>query len=244
MYAGMRNFEQADKVYKNAIAKAEAETGPDTQYLLKESLEQYAQCLQKQKRDFEAHQLFLRAKSIESRPVDPGTLPQPSPQLPIEYTASRLDKDGKTAVPVAFIVISLIAIALIADAFNLPGSFVIACYICIPAVVIYLWIRRGTIDRKKSRSCWCRLTDDGIEYKEPGASYSLRWDEIEHAERACDTGVAEDDALRPTLTIKGRNRKFKISACYFTDDEVFSMQRAVRDHCPRAEKDWGFERLL
>lgn len=244
MYAGLRNFDQADKIFQKAIAKAEAESGPDNQFLIKEALEQYAECLRKQGRDRDAHQLSLRAKSIEARPPDPSTLPQPSPNLPIEYTASRLDKDGKTAIPVTLIVLGLIVVAFAVDAMKLPGSFAIACYIGVPAVVIYFWIKRGMLDQQKSRTCWCRLTEDGIEYKEPGASYSLRWDEIEHAARACDTGVAEDDALRPTLTIKGRNKKFKISACYFTDSEVFSMQRAVRDHCPSAKEDWGFKQLL
>lgn len=244
MYARLRNFDQANKVYKNAIAKAEAESDPSNQFLLKESLEQYAMCLHTQKRFDEAEECLARAKSLQVRPPDPDSLAKPSPSLPIEYKASRLDKDGKTAIPVTLIVLGMLAVALMVEALKLPGSFAIASYVVVPALVIYFWVKRGMVDQEKARTCWCRLTEDGIEYKEPGRSYSLRWNEIENAMRACDTGVAEDDALRPTLTVKGRNQKFKISACYFTDDEVFDMQRAVRDHCPRAKKDWGFRQLL
>ncbi len=244
MYAGMRNFDQANKVYENAIAKAEAECGPHNQFLLKESLEQYALCLKKQKRDDDATQCLVRANALVARPPDPNTLSKPSPHLPIEYTASRLDKDGKTAIPITLVIVGLVVVALVVNAMKLPGSFAVACYIGVPAIVIYFWVKRGMVDQQKSRSCWCRFTEDGIEYKEPGAHYSVQWNDIQHATRACDTGVAEDDALRPTLTIKSRNQKFKISACYFTDDEVFSMQRVVRDHCPAAKEDWGFKQLL
>lgn len=244
MYAGLRDFDQANKVYTKAIAKAEAEAGQHEQYLLKESLEQYAQCLKKQKRNEEAEQLLSRASMIGARPPDPSTLPKPAPNLPIEFQASRLDKDGKTAIPVTLIILGLIAVGFVVDGLKLPGLIAVPMFLSVPVVVIVMWVRRGQIDQLKSRECWCRITEDGIEYKEPGASYSLRWNEIEQATRACDTGVSEDDALRPTLTISGGSKKFKISACYFTDEEVFSMQQAVRDYCPAAKDDWGFKQLL
>lgn len=250
VYSGLRDFNHANKSFESAISILETEA---TVYdpLMKRVLVSYALCLRKQKQDTRASELEKQAENIFVKPepiyfnkdgsyteeAKESVQLQSIPKLPFEFHATRaLGPDRVLQYLVGSIFVAL-PLSLVVDAVHLD-FLVPFVFLAIPVATFMLTKRYYARISENGKTCRCRVTEDGLEFRDVDGNYRIRWNEIENVSRR-DEFLTRDKPY-DAITVYGGGKKFKISSFYFTEVEVLTIAKAVKLLSPAASKNDSF----
>jgi len=165
------------------------------------------------------------------------------PDLPAEFKATREVKTDDMIIPVVVgFGLALPFAYLFAFVFQfILGSsfaFVLAELIggCIGTWQVIKW--QSDRARKTKESSLCRLTEQGIEYRKGNSAHDLRWEEIKAVR--WDSDVRAEDDSYDVIVVDGPNGKFRISAFFFSEEDVLAMGRIIKQRCHAAKDDKWF----
>lgn len=100
------------------------------------------------------------------------------------------------------------------------GTGALIFMLSLPAGAWSLYRWRDSRLAQKGRESWCTLTTEGIEFNEPGNSGKIEWSEIKNIRSDSDSSPDEDHSYDVTEIVGTNNRKIRISAQFYSDQEV------------------------
>ncbi len=153
------------------------------------------------------------------------------PELPWEIEASRV-QPGIGGGLGGFLAVCFLVFMVI----GIPYSLVVQPLLkswkiddAIPALLFLAFLPVGAFGlyalrdarlARKSRGSWCRLTEEGIEFHEPGNAGKILWSEVKDVRSDIDPTPDEDSSYE-VAEVSGINRKkIRISSQFYTDQEV------------------------
>jgi hypothetical protein len=144
------------------------------------------------------------------------------PTLPVEFRATRADKRFASEKLFAYLIVTLllgpIAMILVFRREVERGLFWLVYLVAIVVIGMGLQRWQRQVRERTRDETWCRLTEHGMEYQEPGTHYKLLWSEIDKVSNY--QAIESEDSILELVQVEAGHRKFLISSYYFTEEEV------------------------
>ena len=147
------------------------------------------------------------------------------PPLPAEFKASRAEPSSMRPFLLgclgAFIGGGLLYGTILRPVARWVGEgpVSVAWLVLIPVAGVFAKSWYGQSLLRQRNESWCRMTEEGIEYHEPGRHFKFPWNEIDRVWTDWVSGLGEEQTFDAVVVAAG-SRQFRMSARFFTEQEV------------------------
>lgn len=172
---------------------------------------------------------------------------QELPVLPLEFKASRAEFHDSIWLNLMFVIVGLVVIfgtigRIIPEGVKAPAAVTDWLDILFLPIMIALAIGVTRLKRahhqRISAQTRLRLSDDGIEFRDHRTNCTVSWNDVQSV--ALDSEVIAEDDCPDAIVIRSKKANFRISARFFTEEEVGTAQRIIKQKCPAARDNKWF----